>query len=340
MSTEEKIKQAFDKQAGRAGDHRWVLGEVRRRTSSCWRAGPMRIALLTAGVAAAVATPVVLFTGGAEPVSVQPAAPPPAEVVPPGTPVLKYVPGWLPDEMVEDLREVLADGSLVRGWSVPGTGTGQENGGGQEITLTYAKSDMKLRNPAVLGAQSVDINGNRGQVSGSDAGQGQGIVEWLVGNEGKLELRVDRVPGARELALSIARSVRADSDAAFVRTIAFGWLPGGLSPGSYSVRGTSTPYIIAETTYDEGFKGVYRVVAQISPDKPVADIPGTGDAVTVRGKQGVFNASGDKDTGEILVQLKPGQWLKVTGALGKDDLVKVVDRLTLMDDPRFAWLGR
>jgi hypothetical protein len=343
MSTEELIKQAFDKQADRAGDHRRVLAEVTRRTSSRRRIGALRIALLTVGVAAAVATPVVLFTGGEEPVSVEPAVPGsrPADVVPPGTPVLKYVPGWLPDEMVEDLREVLLDGSLVRGWSVPGTGKGTDNGGGQEIELKFEKSSKLRTGGGFDGAEAVDINGNQGQVTPVRGAQRQGVVEWLVGDEGKLTLKVLGLPDARQIALSIARSVRADSDAAFVRTVTFGWLPAGFSPGSYSVRGTSKPYVIAETMLDGSVQSHYGVVAQISPDKPATDIPGPGVEVTVRGKRGVYLTKDDPlFVGEVLVELKPGQWLQVRGSLGKDDLVKVADGLTLMHDPKFPWLGR
>jgi hypothetical protein len=352
MSTEEMIKQAFDKQAGQAGDHRDVLAEVARRTSSRRRVGPLGITLLTAGVAAAVVTPVVLFSGGGlgQPVSndpgasaVVPAQPSAAETVPSGTPVLKYQPGWLPDGAKEYHRMSDPDGSLMRTWKLPGTGVPD---GGPTVTLTLAKATGLPDRPDYPGEiVPVDINGVPGQLlnhgSGAKSAGEQAFVEWMAAPGERLTVNVDHVANVNDVVLRIVRSIRPDGNAAIIRNVSFDWLPVDMTEGAFSVRGTSPAdyFLLADTTLAPRAQGQKRVTAQIDKDKPGSATPGTGTAVTVRGKQGVYIA-GTGPYGEVWVELTNGLWLEVSGPAAKADLVKVADTMKISLDVKYPWIGQ
>ncbi|MBP2330759.1 hypothetical protein JOF56_011144 [Kibdelosporangium banguiense] len=357
MSTEEMIKHAFEKQAGRAGDHRRVLAEVARRTSSRRRIGIGGISLLTAGVAAVVVTPFVLFTGdGGQPVTTGPAATPPqpsvaateTETVPPGTPVMKYQPSQLPDGATESQRMSQPDGTLMRIWKLPSQPAAK---GESRVTLTLQKATKLPDRTNFPGdITPVDINGVPGQlvdVGGKkDEGQGgQGLVEWMAAPGERLTLAVDFVPNASEVVVQIARSIRPDGNAAIVRSAGFGWLPETMKEGLFSVWGTTpTDYsLLLDTDLAPQARGQKRVTAQIDRDKPGSATAGNGTPVTVRGKQGVFiGASGTagSEHGEVWVELTGGLWLEVSGPVSQADLVKVADTMTINLDVKFPWIGK
>jgi hypothetical protein len=353
MSTEEMIKQAFDKQAGEAGDHRRVLAEVARRTSSRRRVGAWGIALLTAGVAAAVVTPVVLFSGGGlgQPVqndpgasAVVPAQPSATETVPPGAPVLTYQPSWLPSGATEFHRMSEPDGTLMRTWNLPGTAAPD---GGPTVTLTSAKATGLPDRPDYPGEIiPVDINGVPGQLLGHDSNKEksvgeQAFVEWMAAPGERLTVSVDYVANVRDVVVRIARSIRPDGKAAFVQNVRFGWLPVDMTEGAFSIRGTSPSdiFVVADTALAPRAQGQKRVTAQIDKDKPGSATPGDGTPVTVRGKQGVYIAS-TGPYGEVWVELANGLWLEVSGPAAKADLVKVADTMKINLDVKYPWLGQ
>jgi hypothetical protein len=338
MSTEEMIKQAFDKQAGRAGDHRRVLAEVTRRTSSRRRIGALGIVLLTAGVAAAVVTPVVLFSGG----SLGPPAPDDpaqasAETVPPGTPVLKYQPAWLPEKATEQYRMSDPGGKLARGWKVAGTAGPKSD---SLINLTLEKATgLPDRSDFPMERTSVDINGVQGQLLDRGAGatdfDRSAFVEWMVAPGERLTVRVDRMADTKDVVLRIAQSVRPDGNAAVVRNVSFGWLPAGVTEGEFQVSGTK-PTDVAVLTVAPGD---HHVTARIDRNKPGSDTPGASSPVTVRGKQGVYIAATEL-SGEVRAPLDNGLWLAVLGRVPKADLVKIADTMKISPDVQYPWIGQ
>lgn len=335
MSTEEKIKQAFERQAGRAGDHRRVLAGVRKATSRKRRIGAVGVTVITAGVAAAILLPIVVFPGREQPtdpdtVMAEPIHPKPAEHASAGTPVLKYHPGWLPDGAYERDRYSRPDGYLARTWRVSG-GSGPDKA---TVTLALDKTATQSHTP---GTNTVDVNGTPALLSSPDAAKAdvRAMVSWPAAPDQLLVVRVDSVPNARQTALMIARSVRADGDAAFERPLSFDWLPPNTRLGNILVSGRSQSDFTAlvETRDDARPAGQRALTAQVGGRRPDG-----GVAVTVRGGQGRYvPVNGDK-FGDLYVELTPGRWLVVSGPLSQQDLVRVADGIRI-GPLTFPWLG-
>lgn len=328
MSTEEKIKQAFERQAGRAGDHRKVLAEVRRVTSKR-RVGGVGISLITIGVAAAVVTPVLLFSGeqptGTGPANTvettlpEPAIPrKPAEHAGEGVAVLTYQPSWLPDGAYEFDRESRPDGTLARTWRIPDSPSGEQ-------FLVRIAADNQPMVPDRAG--TVDINGIPGtaEISGQHA-----LVTWMAEPGQRLSIEVNAPSDVRDTALRIARSVKPDGDAAFEQPLSFDWLPQHIQPGGWRVQGSRPNDLDVSADTTGGPRD--RVVAAIRADKPNGGTP-----VTVRGKQGVAVRAADTSL-FVCVELEPGRWLQVGGSFPQKDLVKVADTIRI-GPLSYPWLG-
>src|SRR5689334_19840758 len=120
MSTEDMIKEAFQRQAERAPDHMRVLTRV-MATPARRRSRAVLYTLIGARVAVAVAVPILLVRAPVSPPAdsppTGPTTPPPSAPVP--GEVMSFQPGYLPDGLVESEREILPDGSLRRRWTGP-----------------------------------------------------------------------------------------------------------------------------------------------------------------------------------------------------------------------------
>jgi hypothetical protein len=345
VNSEEMIKHAFEQQAGRAGDHRAVLAEVTRRTSARRRGGALGITLITAGVAAAVVTPVVLFSGGAQPTTTDPAASaqiPATSTAELRTSLLTYQPTWLPDGLVETGRHFTEDMTFSRTWCTPGA----PEGGGNTPKIDFAitkQAALPQRDNFPAGIENIDINGKPGHILGQNHAKPefpQALVEWMVAPGHLATISVDGMQNVDEIALRMARSVQNDAKVPFVRSIAFGWLPSNMTQGMFSVRGTSPSdvWILADTEMDKQSRATQkRVSVQIDRDKPGDN----GTPTTVRGKQGIYIPSTEHPGyGEIWVPLGDDKWLEVSGELSQADLIKVADTLVISDKAEFPWIGR
>ncbi|RSM67800.1 hypothetical protein DMH04_48085 [Kibdelosporangium aridum] len=330
MSTEEMIKQAFERQAGRAGDHRKVLAEVRKATAKR-RIGGWGIGLISIGVAAAVATPIVLSSAGqpntaapADPsVTTLPAAPvppKPAEQAGEGVTVLQYQPGWLPDGAYEIGRLSAGDGALSRTWELPGGETNER----RTVQLVLSQAPMPAE------GRPVDINGIPGKlVTDSESA----TVAWLAEPGQRLAVTVPGKDNVGDVALRIARSVKPDGDAAFVWPLEFTWLPQNMQPSGFGVLGTGLKYVDVDASAHplpetQGENGISVNVFTLRP--PTS--PPEGTPVTVRGKQGVVRS------GMVYVEFELGRALRVSGPLSQEDLVRIADGIRI-GPLNYPWIG-
>ncbi|MCE7009810.1 hypothetical protein LWC34_44415 [Kibdelosporangium philippinense] len=337
MSTEEKIKQAFERQAGRAGDHRAVLAEVRKATAkrriSGWGMG-----LISIGVAAAVATPIVLSSAGqpytappADPmVTTLPAAPvpeKPAEHAGEGVTVLQYRPTWLPDGAYEVSRMFAGESALMRIWELPGSETANQ----RTLRLLLSQAAM----PTV--GKAVDINGIPGMLVTDHQ---ETSVTWMVEPGQRLSVIFPGTDEVADIALRVARSVKPDGDAAFVWPLEFQWLPEHLQPSGFTVHAIDLKYVdvsaSAQTIPREAEKGVSVSIFTLRPPGVPGGVPPYrpegGTPVTVRGKQGVFVS------GEVYVEFELGRAMVVSGPLSQQDLVRIADSIKI-GPLNYPWIG-
>ncbi|MEV4317024.1 hypothetical protein [Actinocrispum sp. NPDC049592] len=317
MSTEELIKDAFRRQAGRAPDHMRVLTRVLARTAKR-RSRALLYSLIGAGVAVAVAVPIVLVrapvalpVGPAPAVrTTSPAKPLPGEVMP-------FQLGYLPDRLVESEREVLADGSLRRTWDGP---PGSPH-------LVFERSGPNVvhgsHTPVVVQISA----GVEGFFTGDDT---QAELVWAPDGRTPLYLMSRSLPGARDELVKLARSVRPDGVTVIPAPVRFGWLPEdakGTAP--QSVSGTADHWDVRVTS-----SGRRTVGVQITTRPP--QMPGMG--VVVRGKQGRIGPNPEAPNA-LVVEYDTGRWLIVSG-LAPDELVRVAGTLEISDGLSFPWLGR
>lgn len=329
MSTEEKIKQAFERQAGRAGDHRKVLAEVRKATAKR-RIGGWGTGLISIGVAAAVATPIILVSTGqphvavpADPtVSTLPAAPvppKPAEHASEGATVLQYQPGWLPEGSYENARAFHGQGMLTRTWVLPDSETTRQ----RELMLAVDQLSMPAQ------GRTVDINGIPGMLVTDHQNT---VVAWMAEPGQRISLTIMGTDEVTNIALRVARSVKPDGDAAFVWPLEFTWLPQHLQPSGFSVFGTNPEQVDVGATAQTIPPTLQQGVSVNIRSRDPREGPPRGEPVTVRGKQGLFIS------GELSVELEPGRWLEVRGPLSQQDLVNIADGIRI-GPLRYPWIG-
>ncbi|ONI80977.1 hypothetical protein ALI144C_20620 [Actinosynnema sp. ALI-1.44] len=332
MNTEELIKQAFTRQAESAGDHREVLTEVYKATARR-RIGGWTIGLISAGVAAVVVAPIVLFSGG-RPDGAAPADSTATTLPLPPAPkdsakhagedviMLRYQPSWLPEGAYESGRSFAGRGSLARTWNLPGGGEGRH----KSVTLS-------LVNQAPLPAEgkTVDINGVTGKVVTDHLTT---FVAWMPTPGERLSVSILGTGDVTETVLRIARSVNHDGNAEYEWPLAFDWLPNQAQPSGFNISGSSPNDVDVSvsadfTTQPHGQDAIWADIGPL-PEPP------EGESVTVRGKQGFFIPG--ESSGEIDVELEPNRWLRVSGPLSREDLVKVVDSIKI-GPLHYPWLG-
>ncbi|MET0135926.1 MAG: hypothetical protein ABW215_20285 [Kibdelosporangium sp.] len=308
--TEKMLKDAFERQAERTLDTSRLLASVRAGTRARTRPRPAWYALITAGVAAAVAAPVVLF-GSQVPSNTVAVDPTPTTSVSSGPPV--YGPTWLPDRMAEWSRNWYPDGVVARQWRTP------QRPGERVSSITLVVSDNRST-PPPQHMETVDVGGRPGLFS-------HGWVEWQAGDGKWLIVRAE--DWADEDVMRIAASVRLGNDALLTRPIEFGWTPPGLELKSTFMKPEGDSWSAAVSATAGGKSGGAQLDAEILPSWPH---PGT--PVTVRGRQGQYRAV-DQNAGEVWTSLDDGRILKVTGWFGAAELVRVADAVTVVPNQRF-----
>ncbi|MEV0403318.1 hypothetical protein [Actinoallomurus sp. NPDC050550] len=246
MTTDEVIRQAFERQAENApaadrvlADFRVRMGRVRRRRRATQ--GVMAVVLSGAAVAAAA---VWVPSGKPESIGhrVQ-TGPRPAPVR------LLYRPGWLPQGFTEVAREVgqgRADSVQIRTWAdrslteppadkalVPRVDVQVEpptRAGRYEDRLTSLR-----RQP---GSTTVNVNGHEARRWQDSSGQC--VIAWRPDTRSVLSVTMSNLIDPCADALRVARSVGPDDRATFVPPLRATWLPATFATGYVVVSRTAS----------------------------------------------------------------------------------------------------
>lgn len=272
--------------------------------------------LIGVGVAAAVVTPIVLLPGG------QPTEAAAAGHVGEAVAVLRYQPSWLPDGAYESGRSFAGQGSLARTWHLPG------GEGGRQRSATLSSVDQA---PLPAEGRTVDINGVTGKLVKDHL---MTFVAWIPEPGRRLSVSILATGDVTETVLRIARSVKPDGNAEFEWPLSFEWLPQQMRPSGFTISGSNPRDVDVSATADPSPPSEEQEAIWVDIGS-LAELP-DGEPVTVRGKQGVF-MPGDSSS-EIDVELEPGRWLRVSGPLSKQDLIRLTDSIKVgpLDYP---WLG-
>lgn len=326
MSTEEKIKDAFQWRADQAPDHVRVLSAVMAKTTRR-RARPLIYGLIGIGVAAAVAVPVMVV--GGEPHSAVPASPAPVTQPVAKDPVMRYLPQYLPTGMVEWNRVASPEGQVSRTW----VRSGSDAAPTISVSLTQMVDDGSR--PSGTQSAAVDINGRPGVLmSGTD----QAALEWSPRDGDKLALRSVGLQDGPATLLRIARSIKSDGELLFPPVMRFGWLPEGVQTGPWIVQGEPDNWSAILGSSSPSNADGHRAPAVTVRMETVPSNVKTAKPVTVRGKPVVVLRE-SPDT-VVWTPLAGELWLRVDGPFSKEDLVQVAETLKVSDGLSFPWLGR
>ncbi len=214
----------------------------------------------------------------------------------------KYAPHWLPAGFVESLRAT--NGAPTRVWGPAGA-------------TPYSNPGLVIR-----------VHGAMPDVHGWDLTQVRGLEAWVQVRgdaatvvwkaQDVLDVSVTGVGDAREVALRVAESVRADAKITYA--------PPFKLEGRYAelVRGTAP---------DKWHSSLGRnsVSVQVATEKP--ELPEPNEQLTVRGKQGVRN-------GNTVAVQDGGLWISATASAWSDELVELVNKVEIVDRPDTSWIGK
>ncbi|SDJ84025.1 hypothetical protein SAMN04488074_103341 [Lentzea albidocapillata subsp. violacea] len=214
----------------------------------------------------------------------------------------KYAPHWLPSGFVESLRATNV--SPTRVWGPAGA-------------TPYSNPSLVIRAlggmPDTHGWESANVRGLEAwvQVRGDAA-----TVVWKA--QDVLEVTMSGASDAREVALRVAESVRADAKITHE--------PPFKLEGRYAelVRGTAP---------DRWHSSLGRnsISVQVATDRP--ELPAPNEALTVRGKQGVRN-------GNTVAVQDGGLWISATSSAWSDELIELVNKVEIAGGPDTGWIGK
>ncbi|MGW6447008.1 hypothetical protein [Lentzea sp. NPDC055074] len=214
----------------------------------------------------------------------------------------KYAPHWLPTGFVESLRAT--NTTPTRVWGPPGA-------------EPYGTPGVVIR---TLGGMP-DVNGwdlatVRGLEARAQVRNDAATVVWKA--QDVLEVSVNGMGDAREVALRVAESVRADAKIAYE--------PPFKLEGKHAqvVRGTAPDRWKASLGRDS-------ISVQVATEKP--ELPAPNEPLTVRGKQGVRN-------GNTVAVQDGGLWISATASDWSDLLVELVNEVELAGKPDTGWIGK
>jgi hypothetical protein len=333
--TEDLIKDALVRQAGRAPSSERVLAGLRPPVSQSRR--PMVLAAVAAVVIAiAVGIPFVLKPA-------EPAAPTTFPAVASAGSNLKYGATWLPDGFRERFRASDSAGwGQVRNWT----------NGPMIISLGVNSTRNPMWTDAAASIESgydkTDIGGVTASYSRIDGGAN---LTWMPEPGTVLLLTLRGVPDMRTVAVGVAGSVRPDGVSPVSAGLEFGRLPAGLASTGSQVGGVSPDTGEGKIAASGGSTTLTASLSRVPVPKQ-----SMGQPVMVRGRQGGYVApikgfDGYSD-GVLSVELDGGRWLvlrspqiisaggeQLPTPLGSADLVSIADSLTISATSDHSWIG-
>ncbi|GAA4630477.1 hypothetical protein GCM10023196_055990 [Actinoallomurus vinaceus] len=314
MTTDEVIRQAFERQAENAPAADHVLADLRVRMGRARRRrvatqGVMAVVFSGAAVAAAVWVP----SGGPESIGhrVQ-AGPRPAPVR------LLYRPSWLPQGFTEVARQVgqgRSNGVQIRTWAdrsmterpvgdalVPTVDVQVEppTQGGREDRLTSLRR--------LTGSTTVDVNGHEARRWHDTSGQC--MIAWQPTAKAVLSVTMNGFIGPCADALRVARSIGPDDRATVVPPLRVTWLP----------TGYATDHVVVSRT-DSGCRAELMAMSAlrvITAEVGAGRLPSQGTPLRVGGRPArsypvaAVSTTGEPDGGTaVAVDLGGGRVLTV-----------------------------
>ncbi|MFS8096397.1 hypothetical protein LFM09_04585 [Lentzea alba] len=313
--TEQLIKEALGKLAERTPHPGPTLNALRRKRK---RQRNNIFLIATAGVAAVA---VLIFTGLVASSRYQPldgdnaAAALMPDKAGAQTVALKYAPHWLPNGFVETHRVV--GEQVQRDYSPKGSvGNPLEKPAQPRVTV---RTIGKLPDDRSM-FQEVGVRGLQAWVQTfQDPGRGA-VAELFWKAQDVLNVTVSGLDNARQVALQVADSVRADSKLTYLPAFRLDDKPAneiwGTSGYDWTARWAGEKYGVTVSTSQ--------------PQKT------DGEPVTVRGKQGAV-----VEQGTVVVRDSSGFWITAT-AEKADTAVDVANRvqLQIQPSPDTVWLGQ
>jgi hypothetical protein len=247
--------------------------------------------------------------------------------------------GWLPPGFTEWYRAASADGAIqLRTWVRSGDLTHEPTIGLRNVSTADPGFSVPAKPPA---ADVVTVRGHRAVV------QYQGAtsltVTWQPSPDRLLQVAAANLPDMRNVAIRVADSV-VPEHSTVVSGLAFGLLPGGITPVLSGVYGSSAGAGASVLAASEGSRWNGDVFVYLTSDKLFPVIRDAGTPAIVRGRSGFYLAQGVPGSG-VTVQLPDGKWLTVVSqpengpTLSEGALVTIADgiRFTRVD---YSPLGR
>ncbi|MBC6456407.1 hypothetical protein [Actinomadura sp. HBU206391] len=231
MTTDELIRQAFERQARQAPDPGQVLARFRVRAHRARRRRAMTRGA-AAAVAAAVGVSAVLLgqdalTERPEPIPHQVQAGPPPAPVP-----LLYRPAWMPRGLTEVARWIgvgVRESERERVWASAAGGDSAPMVSVRVEGRTQGGHDDTFQSLRRLAdAAEVTVKGHRALRRQDGA---MCVVAWRPTAERVLSVTTRNLPGSCGDAVRTARSVVRDEEATVVPPLRAGWLPAPYSTG-------------------------------------------------------------------------------------------------------------
>lgn len=343
MTTEDLIRQAFERQASRAPDAERVRTafHARSRRSVRRRRGVMALA-----AAAAIAVPVIVpatLPGGQEEGDV--VSPLPEEIT------MLYRPAWLPKGFRE-VRRVASTAHLeqLREWNDTGWTPERQAKGSPFVPTVQLTTSSRWRDSGrgsrmdtfPEGSANTEVNGVRAFRGVEEHGC---AVAWMNSREQVFRVRVLRQPDSCGTAMRVARSILPDGRSVLSVPVRAAWLP-RLFSGKDSDGGVS------QTLTKTGCQGAYW---SAGGDRPTAvtvkigrgALPGGGAPVETGGRPARYVVgypppvdAFDDGYRSVVVDLGSGLILSVITdrkGLSKATLTRVAANVVVGAPPRCDW---
>ncbi|GGU62823.1 hypothetical protein [Lentzea flava] len=302
--TEQLVKDALGKLAERTPHPGPTLNALRRK-----RKRPRNVFLISVAGMAAVA--VLIFAGViASDRYTPPSGNDAAAALIPGngqSVALKYAPHWLPTGYVENFR--LVDREVHRVWVPEGAKGFPFTDGGPQIAL-IAGGDQ----PEGVDWQDTTVRGLKAKIALRDQ-----TAELVWHAQDLLKVSVRGFPDARQVALQVAESVRADSKV--------------VHRAAFKLDGRYADHTWGSKPADWEAMSIWKNQVSVHVGTLPPQLVGDTKPVVVRGREGLRTEKG-------VAVFDGSVWIWATAESNTDLVVEAVNKVELVPSPDTSWIGK